>query len=467
MELVSGESVEIDCAAIEVPADYRDPEGASIYLVLYVHRATSPAQRIGYLFINPGGPGVSPYDHVISAPLGQFTDEIVQRFDIVGLEPRGVGFSEPEFACGAPGEQLDLLNSIEGDLIDTPEEIAIAEAAANLCIESMGPAGGLLHSEYVARDMDELRKILGADQISYFGWSYGSVLGVWYATLFPQSVRAMVVDGADNPVDQAFTQEERIAQDMDEILPQEEQLTRALTACAAPECPIYNDGDPIGYYMQAAKKLHLVNSAAGNLPEAGYFGVVSALYSEGLWPKLWNGLFQLNENDDPAIMIELAAAQLVGSDPTAPSFTGHVNCLDGLTLKPEYDRATQLEDSAISNDIAKERFPLLTAIESNSHSACPFYDQFAPAPLQGPLDGGGAAILVIGNHEDPTTPFTESEELVNETLNNGYLLETAHFQHTVYPHNKCVNAHVHRALIDGIYPNERHTFCEREDWANP
>ena len=74
---------------------------------------------------------------------------------------------------------------------------------------------------------------------------------------------------------------------------------------------------------------------------------------------------------------------------------------------------------------------------------------------------------MIGNREDVTTPFTESEELVNETLNNGYLLETAHFQHTVYPNNKCVNAHVHRALIDGIYPNERHTFCEREDWAKP
>ena len=51
----------------------------------------------------------------------------------------------------------------------------------------MGPVGGLLHSEYVARDMDEIRKALGAEQISYFGFSYGSALGVWYATLFPES----------------------------------------------------------------------------------------------------------------------------------------------------------------------------------------------------------------------------------------------------------------------------------------
>ena len=102
----------------------------------------------------------------------------------MGSTPRGVGASEPEFACGAPGEQLALLNSIDGD-IDTPEETATGEAAANLCIESMGPVGGLLHSEYVARDMDEIRRALGAEQVSYLGYSYGSELGVWYATLFP------------------------------------------------------------------------------------------------------------------------------------------------------------------------------------------------------------------------------------------------------------------------------------------
>ena len=89
-----------------------------------------------------------------------FADLLPTLFDIVGFDPRGVGASEPEFLCGDPGEQLDLLNSIDGE-IDTPEEMAIGEAAANLCIESMGSVGGLLHSEYVARDMDVIRRALG------------------------------------------------------------------------------------------------------------------------------------------------------------------------------------------------------------------------------------------------------------------------------------------------------------------
>ena len=150
--------------------------------------------------------------------------------------------------------------------IDTPEEIAAGEAAANLCIQSMGPVGALLGSAYVARDMDEIRKALGADQISYYGGSYGSALGAWYATLFPESVRAMVVDGASNPVETATTQQGRVDGEVEEELAMEALLEKALTACADPECPMYNDGDPVGYFYEAVAKLGLVNAAMDNYP---------------------------------------------------------------------------------------------------------------------------------------------------------------------------------------------------------
>ena len=137
--------------------------------------------------------------------------------------------------------------------IDTPEEIAAGEAAANLCIQSMGPVGGLLHSEYVARDMDEIRKALGTEQISYYGASYGSELGVWYATLFPDSVRAMVVDAARNPFPTHPDQPERAPEpeeltrgDITGLAEFEARIEAALDACADPECPIYNDGRPGG-----------------------------------------------------------------------------------------------------------------------------------------------------------------------------------------------------------------------------
>ena len=450
----------IECGLLEVPTDYRNPNAGSIKIAVNARRADSPNERIGYLFVNPGGPGGSGLKLARNSER-VFDDELLSRFDIIGFDPRGVGVSDPEFACGAPGERLALLGTIDGD-IDTPEEIVAGEAAANLCIESMGAIGALLHSEYVARDMDEIRKALGAEQISYLGFSYGATLGVWYATLFPRSVRAMVVDGADNPVDQADTQQERIEEAFEEIAPFEENLKRALTACDSADCPIYNDGDPVGYYYQSAEKLHLVNSAAGGVPYAAFLGVITPLYNESEWPDLWQGLYELNEEDDPTILLEFAMRQL-DDEPTAANFTAHVNCLDGFALEPELDRATRLDDSVVYDAIAAEKFPLIEAADSDFPSACLFYDQFAPEPLDVPLDGGGVPILVIGNHDDPATSFGESEELVTDVLSNGYLLETSHGRHVVYPDNECVNEHVHRALIDGVHPSERRVFCERED----
>ncbi len=450
----------VECGILDAPADYRNPEAGSIKIAFNVRRADYPDERIGYLFVNPGGPGESGL-WLPRYPEQVFADELMARFDIVGFDPRGVGVSEPDFACGAPGERLALLGTIDGD-IDTPDETATGEAAANLCIESMGPAGGLLHSEYVARDMDEIRKALGAEQISYLGFSYGSALGVWYATLFPDSVRAMVVDGADNPVDEADTQQERMEEFFEESAPLEENLKRALAACDSPECPIYNDGDPIGYYYRAAKKMHLVNDAAGGVPYAAFLGVVSTLYDEEEWPSLWQGLHELQDDDDPTILLGYVMWQL-DDDPTAVNFTGHVNCLDSFALKPKLDRATRLDDSAVFDALSKERYPLIEASDFDFPSACPFYDQFAPKPLNVPLDGSGVPVLVVGNRTDPITSFGESEEFAFEVLSNGYLLETSHARHGVYPDNECVNEYVHRALIDGVYPDERRVFCERED----
>ena len=492
----AGEQIEwnpcgaLECGSIQVPADYRDPDAGSINIALLVHRAAAPEKRIGYLLVNPGGPGSSGVDMATSN--SKFTDEILEHFDIVGFDPRGVELApgmvaafkkagyppsvvgwgtETEFACGGPGEQLALLASIDMP-IDTPEEISIGEAAANLCIQSMGPVGGLMHTAYVARDMDEIRKALGAEQVSYYGKSYGSVLGVWYATLFPESVRAMAIDSAKNTFPSGPDQPERVPKpeeftrgDITGLAEYEARLEEALTACADPACPIYNDGDPVGYFKQAAAKLDLVNAAAGDHPHAGYYGVIRAMLSEKRWPDLWQGLLELNENDDPAILLKYARANPYIAELGA-SFNDHVTCLDQWVVDQENDRAARLEKEAkafANESRGNEKYPLLWSIPAPTlPDACTFYDQFAPEPLAGPFDGGGVPILVVGNRDDPRTSFSDSEEVATEVLSNGYLVETSHYTHGVYPENECVNNHIHRALIDGELPGARRVFCEED-----
>ena len=51
----------------------------------------------------------------------------------------------------------------------------------------------------VARDMDRLRQALGDTGLTYMGQSYGTLLGLTYASLFPTRVRAMVLDSVIDP----------------------------------------------------------------------------------------------------------------------------------------------------------------------------------------------------------------------------------------------------------------------------
>ena len=212
----------------------------------------------------------------------------------------------------------------------------------------------------------------------------------------------MVIDGADNPVDMTANQEERIADAIEETAPIENLLEKALTACDSPECPIYNDGDPLGYYRQATEKLHLVNEAAGNHPDAAAFAVISPLYAEFLWPILWEGPISTQRVRRP---VDSAPVHHVpvgrrrpsrGTDAGTRRLPGRLGAASGpgprdsgwLTARPTMPSWTR-------------NFPLLALLGRPLFSACPFYDQFAPEPLEGPLDGGGVPILVVGNHGDP------------------------------------------------------------------
>ena len=447
----------LSCGMLSVPLDYRDLDAGRLEMAVAVHRATRPESRLGYLFVNPGGPGASGMEmarRALDGPGAAFTAEVIERFDIVGFDPRGVGASEPQFKCGAPGEQLGLFNTVDLPY-DTPEELAAGEAAVQLCVDDMGPATGLVHSEHAARDMDRLRDALGAEQISYYGASYGSTLGVWYATLFPQRVRAMVVDGADNPVDDVSTLEARIDSTIEELQQFEALLEEALAACASAACPIHNDGDPRGYFINNSPRLQDVAPAAHGNPAAGGLGVLTALYSQEYWPLLWQAMADLVERDDPSILAELAKIQL-GDSTGGTTLTAHINCLDSWVIHPQLDRSVRIGDEVFTWAAVEERFSLITVLGLRAPTACPFYDLIAPPPLDGPLDGGGVPILVIGNPLDPATPFSESEELVEDTLANGHLLRADHPSHVVFPARDCVNEAVHAVLID-LEPPSQHT----------
>ncbi|MEM9615796.1 MAG: alpha/beta fold hydrolase [Actinomycetota bacterium] len=460
-----------ECSVLTVPVDYDDPSLGSIDMAVSVHRATgAPSDWLGYLLVNPGGPGESGIEFAAAGAGGGFTDDVVARFDIVGFDPRGVGASEPAFTCG-DGTAFKALSAEIDGVVDTDAEVEAGQELAALCGQAMGPVGNQLQSANVVRDMDAIRQALGVDQVSYYGASYGSALGVWYATLFPDSVRAMVIDGAANPITENVDDVEGIlAELLEQAAGFETQLSLALQACSDETCPIYNDGDPAGYLQLAADKRDLVRQASPTgSPDAALLGVITPLYQEARWPELYDALNELVENDNGTPLAGIAASQL--GEVAGQTIIGHVNCLDSWVLQPDvaaYD-PVRAELQAEANDRLAAELPLIGAFTTDAADPCPFLGDLAPETLDQPFDGGDVPIVVVGNTSDPATPYVQSEQLAQDVLANGYLVQADHPNHVVYAFgwNQCVNGHVESMLLDTEPPSERLVECPREEAPEP
>ncbi len=98
----------LECGVVTVPLDYRDPGTGDLALTIAVHRATDPDRRIGYLMVNPGGSGGSGVDMVawaLDGPGAAFTAPLLERFDIVGFDPRGAWGARSHCSCAASPER--------------------------------------------------------------------------------------------------------------------------------------------------------------------------------------------------------------------------------------------------------------------------------------------------------------------------------------------------------------------------
>jgi pimeloyl-ACP methyl ester carboxylesterase len=196
--------VELECATLEVPNDHGASNGLTQRLAVARARASGPGSRLGVLLFNLGGPGSESTRVLRSfhALLSRSAPELVARFDLVAFDPRGIGRSTPplrylEDETLARMRALDLTPDDESErfLHDRLADEVLASAQ-----ELDARYAARVDTESVARDVDLLRAALGAETISYYGGSYGTLLGALYATLFPARVRAFVLDSPVMPV---------------------------------------------------------------------------------------------------------------------------------------------------------------------------------------------------------------------------------------------------------------------------
>ncbi|GAA2499216.1 alpha/beta hydrolase [Winogradskya humida] len=179
------------CATVRVPVDWADPYGASTTIALARRQATDPKSRIGTLFVNPGGPGGSGVDFALDSDYF-FSAQLRRRFDIVGFDPRGVSRSNP-VVCSS-GVMAAAPPMFLSDAVRYNRNVTFNRRLAADCAKRTGPVFGHLDMLSVTQDMDAVRAALGERRISFYGASYGTLLGEQYAERYPSRVRALVLD---------------------------------------------------------------------------------------------------------------------------------------------------------------------------------------------------------------------------------------------------------------------------------
>lgn len=234
------------CAQLTVPVDWSKPDGPTFALAVAKLPAADPSRRIGPLLINPGGPGGSGVNMVFGAE-ESFSPELIDRFDVVSFDPRGQARSHP-VTC-------------DGDHVNAQSEVLFPQNAAEFqrlrqanqvlgqgCAELTGPLIGHVDTASVARDMDALRAALGEARISYYGVSYGTMIGQQYAELFPRRIRAMVLDSNMDHAQDKWSYQKW------EAVAMEESFQQFAAWCARTEdCPLH-DVDVPAYFDQLYAK---------------------------------------------------------------------------------------------------------------------------------------------------------------------------------------------------------------------
>lgn len=437
------------CADVRVPMDWEEPAGRTIDIA--VSKLPAGGDKLGSLLVNPGGPGVSGISYVKVAQQA-FGRPLLRNYDIVGFDPRGIGESEP-IRC-LPDAELDAYTSSDATPDDRREldaSVADVRRFAAACEKNSGPLFDHVDTLSTVRDLDVLRAVTGDDVLSFFGASYGTYIGAWYAQTFPWRVGRLVLDGATDP---SLSSQQYVAG-------QAEGFSRALRAFVSDcqsqsDCPLRGSLDDglaqIGTLVQRADAAPLkTDDPRRPLTQSLMItGIAQALYATQLWPSLTIGLTNALSGDGNGLL-QLADTYLERDEKGRFGQTIAANpaifCLD----VPEERTAEQIAADAAE---LERRFPPLGGAIGWGALTCSQWPREAVVPRQKVTAQGAAPILVLGTVDDPATPYEWAQGLSSQ-LSSGRLLTWEGTVHTAYNQGSdCIDDKVEAYLLAGKVPAE-------------
>ncbi|NKE56795.1 alpha/beta fold hydrolase [Lentzea sp. PSKA42] len=469
------ERVRLTCAVQEVPVDHSRPRADKTGIAMMKRPANDPSRKIGTIFLNPGGPGGSGLLRG-AVSKNYFQPQVLDRFDVVGFDPRGVARSAP-LRCFRTQEESDAVNAGWSSLPITKEEIGdtirSAKAYTDYCKINAGPLLNFMSTEAVVRDLDIMRESVGDKQLNFVGFSYGTLIGSTYANIFPHKTRAMVIDGNVDPqlrltngaeYDRQRSQGFEIALDA--------MLKRCDSAGAA-KCAFAGDARKKFEDMKMA-----LAKGPATLPDgkkvtlADVIGRVAGdLYSIARITPLAAWLQSIHQALNPSAAatfsvqstVELAAplnnnGGRMDVDPlpdtpyTADDSYFAVNCTD----KP-FARTNRFWEQTANK--WEKQSPTFGRYQAASDLlACPTWPTRHPDRWIGPWNRNTKnPIVVVGNYYDPATQYLFSQRMAKQ-LGNARLISVDSFGHCILGRSAGTDAAVAKYLVDLVAPADGSVF---------
>jgi pimeloyl-ACP methyl ester carboxylesterase len=436
------------CATLAVPIDYKNLSTGTFEIALLKYEART-SKKLGSLIVNPGGPGGSGVDYAYAAEY-IFSPAILDRYDIVGFDPRGVSRSAP-IRC-LSDEELDANNNSDSKPDNDAEFQQILQDTKKY-VEKCKDKNKYLtaySTANVARDMDILREALGDQQLNYMGKSYGTYLGTLYAQFFPEKVGRVVLDGAVDPSISNFQQTLTQAVGFDHAFTSFAKDCSKKTKCPLPAVEDTAIAEMQKLFSQAAKKPLPTESSNRSLSETMMvLGTASAMYDSQIgWPQLRKAIAQAQKGyGDEFLKLadEYTGRQSDGSYPNNEFDSGAViDCLD----VDEPRTVAQIKRDA---EVFADQAPLFGPYLAYGGLTCKYFAQsqevrIAPTKTTNP-------IVVIGTTGDPATPYEWAQGL-NKLLTNSVLVSLTGEGHTGQGQgNACIDNQIDDLYLTGKVPS--------------
>ena len=447
-----------------MPLDWGRPNGRTISLALIRHLASKPDQRMGTMFINPGGPGDSGVALVRGDPAGldAWGDG---RFDVVSWDPRGSNASTPVRCFRSKRSEARFW---AGAAIPTTRAASErfrrkTAALARRCGEVSGWLLPHISTADTARDLDHLRQLVGDRKLTYVGLSYGTYLGQTYANMFPDRVRAMMLDGIVDPVRYSKGAESRVAGD---VIGSDEVFDKFLSLCdkAGPErCALARRSRPAAERVRrlfARVRRASIPAPTSKPPgELSYGDLLlsqfSPMRSPALWPQDAKDLDAALGGDGSALETE-ARTWLTPAGWSAATTSAAISCADAPAL-----RGSRAWPRVI------RRFDRVSRLQGRVTgwwlwAPCASWPVRGQDSYRGPWSASTPnPILLIGTRYDPNTAYVNalrSERL----LGNAVLLTHDGYGHVSFQDpSACVEKARVKYLVELITP-PKGTVCKAD-----